>query len=51
MDTGINDDQAIIIESPVVKPDQYETLLSSLKKEISMISECIVCYDQHLPGE
>ena len=38
MDTGINDDQAIIIESPVVKPDHYETLLSSLKKEISMIS-------------
>ena len=39
MDTGINQDQAIIVESPVVKPDQYETLLGSLKKEISMVTD------------
>ena len=38
MDTGINQDQTIIIESPVVKPDHFETLLSSFKKEISMIT-------------
>ena len=38
MDTGINHDQAIIVESPVVKPDHYATLLASLKDEISTIS-------------
>ncbi len=38
MDTGINHDQAIMIESPVVKPDHYATLLSSLKGEILTIS-------------
>ena len=38
IDTGINRDQAIIIEAPVVKPKSYATLLASLKQEISTIS-------------
>ena len=35
MDTGIHSDQSIIIEAPVVKPNNYTTLFASLKKEIS----------------
>ena len=41
MDTGINHNQTIIIESPVVKSDHYETLLSSFKKEISKITNVL----------
>ena len=38
MDTGVNVDQAITIEAPVVKPNDYETQLASLKEEISTIA-------------
>ena len=35
MDTGINKDQVIVIEAPVVKPINYATIFVSLKKAIS----------------
>ncbi|HEX6222836.1 MAG TPA: ABC transporter permease [Chryseolinea sp.] len=34
MDTGFTKDQIIEIEGPLVKPDNYTTILSALKKEV-----------------
>jgi putative ABC transport system permease protein len=34
MDTGIKKDQVIEIEGPLVKPDNYTTILNALKKEV-----------------
>ena len=34
MDTGIKTEQVVVIESPVVKPENYTTMLGTLKKEL-----------------
>ncbi len=49
MDYGINKEQTVIIEAPVVKPKNYVTILASLKKEISNNSNVLsVTYSRFL---